>query len=85
MSITDANGHTTSYFYDGLDRRTTTTDALGHASSTAYDAVGNVISWTICGVVFFFHKIDEKVIQAREKFFNADDIKNDDEEDHPDK
>lgn len=45
-SVTDSNGHTTSYEYDLLGRRTRVVDPLGHATSFTYDAVGNLFSKT---------------------------------------
>ena len=37
LSQTDANGHTTTYKYDALNRRSTMTDALGEQTQYFYD------------------------------------------------
>jgi YD repeat-containing protein len=38
LTVTDPNGHTTTYAYDLFNRRTTTTDALRHLAWTHYYA-----------------------------------------------
>jgi YD repeat-containing protein len=43
-SITDANNHTTSFAYDGLDRLATTTYPLGSTETFTYDADNNVLT-----------------------------------------
>ena len=45
-SVTDANGNTTQYGYDGKGNLTSTTYADGTIESVAYDPVGNVMSST---------------------------------------
>ncbi len=45
-SITDANGNTTSYTYDAMDRRASRKDALGAAAAYAYDGNGNLTRFT---------------------------------------
>ena len=40
-SVTDANGHTTSFGYNARDLRTSQTLPLGQTETTVYDAVGN--------------------------------------------
>jgi RHS repeat-associated protein len=42
--VTDANGHATTYGYDGDGKVTQTYDALGHKRTTSYDSLGNVTS-----------------------------------------
>lgn len=42
LSTTDANGESTAFAYDLLDRLTQETDPLGHAWNYEYDAVGNL-------------------------------------------
>ena len=44
--MTDANGHTTNYDYDPLNRPVSVIDPLGYTTSNTYDAVGNTISLT---------------------------------------
>ena len=39
--VTDANGHTTSYQYDGLNRMTREIDPAGMSIQTIYDGEGN--------------------------------------------
>jgi RHS repeat-associated protein len=46
IAVTDANGNTTAYTYDALDRQTGRTNAAGDVSTTAYDPVGNVLQTT---------------------------------------
>lgn len=46
IAVTDANGHTTAYQYDNLNRLIQKTDPLNHNWSFAYDALGNRISTT---------------------------------------
>ena len=45
-SMTDANGHTTTYAYDMLDLLTHTTNALGYTTSVTNDPAGNKIAKT---------------------------------------
>jgi RHS repeat-associated protein len=45
-SVTDANGHTTTYAYDELDLLTYTTNALGYTTYTTNDPAGNKIAET---------------------------------------
>ena len=42
--VTNANGHTTSFAYDGKGNLTTLTDGTGSATQMAYDDQGNVLS-----------------------------------------
>jgi len=46
IAVTDPNGNTTSYIYDGDNRQTSMVDAAGDATLTSYDPVGNVITTT---------------------------------------
>lgn len=46
MAVTDANGHTTTYQYDNLNRLVQKTDPLDHSWLFAYDALGNRTSTT---------------------------------------
>lgn len=41
LSVTDANGHTTTYVYDDLNRRVKLRDPLNNTTGYGYDAVGN--------------------------------------------
>ena len=43
-TITDANGHTTGFGYDGLNRLVSRSDALNHTWSYGYDAAGNMVT-----------------------------------------
>jgi RHS repeat-associated protein len=43
IASTDANGNTTTYAYDALDRRVSVVDPAGDTTTTFYDSVGNVI------------------------------------------
>jgi len=43
-SLTDANNHTASFAYDGLDRLATTTYPLGSTETLTYDADSNVLT-----------------------------------------
>lgn len=45
-SLTDANGNTTAFTYDGFDRLSTTTYPLGSTEGLTYDTDGNVITPT---------------------------------------
>lgn len=45
-SLTDANNHTTTFAYDGLDRPSATTYPLGGPESRTYDADNNVLTRT---------------------------------------
>jgi len=45
-SVTDANGNTTTFYYDSLGRLIRETDPLGRVTSYAYDAAGNMVSRT---------------------------------------
>jgi len=46
LSITDGNGHVTSFGYDSLNRLVSESDALTNTWSYGYDAVGNRVSMT---------------------------------------
>jgi RHS repeat-associated protein len=46
VATTDANGHSTRFEYDELNRLTRQIDALGGVSSITYDAVGNIVAQT---------------------------------------
>ncbi|HKT20316.1 MAG TPA: RHS repeat domain-containing protein [Stellaceae bacterium] len=45
-TLTDANGHVTTYTYDGLDRLSQTGYADSSSESYTYDAVGNRLTKT---------------------------------------
>jgi RHS repeat-associated protein len=45
-TITDADGNTTHFFYDALNRQTSSYDQLGHTTATTYDAAGRVATIT---------------------------------------
>ena len=49
VSMTDGEGHTTSYAYDEAGRMTGLTDALGNATSYGYDDLGRRISQSARG------------------------------------
>jgi len=42
VPVTDANGHQTTYTYDGMGRVTRVRDAAGNAADTVYTANSNV-------------------------------------------
>jgi RHS repeat-associated protein len=44
LTFSDELGRTSSYSYDALNRRVTTTNPLGYSTTYSYDAVGNVVS-----------------------------------------
>jgi YD repeat-containing protein len=46
LSLTDANGHTTRFEYDGNNRKTKETRPLGQSTTYTYDAVGQLIEVT---------------------------------------
>lgn len=46
QTLTDANGHTTTFGYDTIGRPTSVTNALNQSASTAYDKQGNPTSIT---------------------------------------
>ncbi|MEW5938462.1 MAG: RHS repeat-associated core domain-containing protein [Chloroflexota bacterium] len=46
LSITDGNGHVTTFAYDALNRQTQESDALGNTWLVGYDAVGNRVTMT---------------------------------------
>ena len=46
LAIIDANGHTTTFGYDELNRLVSQTDPLGNATTYVYDAVGNQLALT---------------------------------------
>ena len=46
LTITNGNGHVTTFAYDALNRLTSETDPLGNAWSYTYDAFGNRVSMT---------------------------------------
>ena len=46
LSITDGNGHVTTFAYDALNRLVSESDALGNTWSYGYDALGNRTSMT---------------------------------------
>jgi YD repeat-containing protein len=46
LSITDANGHVTSFSYDAFGRVIQTAFPSSHAEAYAYDALGNLTSKT---------------------------------------
>ncbi|MDE2144140.1 MAG: hypothetical protein KGJ84_17160, partial [Elusimicrobia bacterium] len=45
-TVTDANGHTTTFGYDDLGRVTSVTNALGQTKSSQYDVNGNLTQTT---------------------------------------
>ncbi len=46
IAVTDAEGHTTHFEYDAMNRRTAATDATGYRSTTGYNARGEVVAVT---------------------------------------
>jgi RHS repeat-associated protein len=43
-SVTDPNGHTTTYAYDSQGNQTSSKDPLGHTTSATYDSLNDVLS-----------------------------------------
>src|SRR5437773_12299683 len=60
-SLTDANGHATSFAYDGFDRLATTTYPLGSTEAFTYDADGNLVTGEREGTV-------KTIVQGRPMF-----------------
>ena len=45
-AVTDANGHTSTYAYDGFGNNTSSRDALGNTVIRSYDMIGNLLTET---------------------------------------
>jgi large repetitive protein len=74
VSQTDANGHTTKFEYDVLNRRTATILPLGQRSTTVYDAVGNVASTTDANSHTISYQYDALNRLTVEQFANGEKV-----------
>lgn len=65
---TDANGHTTSFRYDGLDRLVRETDPLGGVTVTSYDGEGNRTGVIDCNrnSTFFEYDLRRRLVKIRD-------------------